>query len=90
MTQAKIDNNNIKTLIGQLNTDGVTPTLVKADPTTHAISADDNTTGSDLSGDIAKRDDNREPTQLAVSNADGITPVPLYVDSDGKLLIQST
>ena len=37
----------------------------------------------------ALRDDNFVPTLLAVSSVDGETPVVLYTDSEGKLLIDS-
>lgn len=77
-------------MLGALNTDGVTPTPVKADPSTHFIMTDDNTTGSDLSDAPAIRDANRVTGLMAVSEVDGVTPVPLYVDSDGKLLIDSS
>lgn len=39
----------------------------------------------------AKRDDNRVPSLLGVSNADGLTPLPVYVDSaTNRLLVSST
>ena len=84
------DQNRVPVMLGALSTDGVTPTPVKADPTTHFIETDDNTTGSDLSDPPAIRDANRVTGLMAVSEDDGVTPVPLYVDSDGKLLIDSS
>ena len=88
--QAKKDNNNVDTMLGLSSADGSTPSIVKADPTNHGMSVDDNTTGSDLSTtDDAKRDENSVPTILAVSESDGLTPVQLYVNADGKLLIDS-
>lgn len=90
MTEAKRDNNQIPTMTGVSNANGSTPTIIKADPTTHALQVDDNTTGSDLSGDNASRDDNSVPVLMGVSSVDGITPVPIYVDpANGKLLINS-
>lgn len=90
MTNAKIDNNGIKTALGTSSTDGVTPLLMYVDPTTHGVEIDDNTTGSDLSGDIAKRDQNSEPVILGVSSSDGLTPTPIYIESAAnKLLINS-
>ena len=47
------------------------------------------TSSSILNPQRALRDDNFVPTLLAVSDVDGETPVVLYVDSDGKLLIDS-
>ena len=76
-------------MLGALNTDGVTPTPVQADPTDHTIMTDDNTTGSDISDPPAIRDANRVTGLMAVSEVDGVTPVPLYVNSDGELLIDS-
>lgn len=90
MAESKFDNNNIPTMTGVLNTDGATPTLVKADLTTHELLTSDNTTGSDFGADNAARDNNGIPVLMAVSDVDGSSIVPLYVDSDGNLLIDST
>lgn len=90
MAEAKHDNNNITTMLGVLNTDGATPTNIKADPTTHILKSSDGTTGSDLGTDHAARDNNGVPVLMAVSSVDGSTTVPLYVDSSGNLLIKST
>lgn len=76
--------------MGVLNTDGATPTRVKIDPTTHILDIEDNTTGSDLGNDLAARDNSGVPVLIAVSSVDGVTPVPLYVNSSGQLLIQTT
>lgn len=90
MSQAKRDENRATTLIAALNTNGVTPNLVYSDPSTHAMSVDDNTTGSDFGVVNSIRDENRVVVATAVSSVDGITPVELYSDSLFKLLIQST
>ena len=90
MANAGKDGNFVSTMLGALNTDGTTPTPVKANASTHFIETDDNTTGSDLSDQPAVRDANHVVGMMAVSSADGVTPVPLYVDSDGKLLIDSS
>lgn len=90
MANAKHDNNQIPVAIGLLNTDGSTPTMIKANPSTNIMQVDDATTGSDLTGDDALRDDNRHTVLLATSSTDGSTPVPLYVNSSGQLLIDST
>lgn len=90
MVTAKIDNNNIPSIIGVLNTDGTTITLLKADPSMHSIDVNDDGGGSDLGGDDALSDDNKIRVLLAVSETDESTPVPLYIDTDGKLLIQTT
>lgn len=88
--EAKRDENNVTTITGVLNSDGETIVVVEADPTTHGLSVNNATTGSDNGPIEALRDENFVPTLLAVSGDDGETIVPLYVDSDGKLLIDET
>lgn len=90
MANAKRDENSVPTLIGVLNTNGTGIVLVKVDPTTHGLLISDNTTGSDHGPVNAARDENSVPTLLAVSSADGTTPIPVYADSSGNLLVQST
>lgn len=89
MANASRDDNNIPTLLGVLNTDGVTPTKVQVNATLHALKISDNTTGTDHGTDSAVRDENFVPVLMAVSSADGITPVEVYADSSGMLLINS-
>lgn len=84
------DENRIPTLSGTLNTDGLTPTAVKADPTTHRLKVSNGTTGSDHPTTNAQRDANRVPTLWGVSSADGVTPVSIYADSSGNLLVDTT
>lgn len=90
MATIKKDNNSVNIAAGVLNTDGETPTMLEADPSDHSLDVDDNTTGSDAGSNNASRDDNRVTTLLAVSSSDESTPVPLFVDSDGNLLVDST
>lgn len=90
MTEARKDGNMVPTLLGTLNTDGETPTLIAADPTSHGLEIEDNTTGSDLSDDIASRDNNGEPVLMAVSSSDGITPVAVYANASNQILIDSS
>lgn len=78
MTQAGRDQNNEPTLILASGSDGVTPVQVQADPTTHGLVIDDDTTGSDHGRAIAVRDQNGVPVLMAVSSADGVTPVEVY------------
>ena len=90
MTQARKDNNKVDTMLGTLNSDGITPTLIEANPTSHGLVISDNTTGTDQSSvKSAKRDDNYVPALLVASETDGITPVQLYVNSSGQLLVDS-
>lgn len=77
-------------MLAVLGTDGVTPTPVTIAPATHALGVDDDTTGSDNGPADAVKDGNYVSSLMAVSSADGVTPVVLYTDADGKLLIDST
>lgn len=92
MSNAKRDQNNVPTKLALLNTDGETVTLIAANPSTHTLSVDNDTNGSDNGPtDVrALRDENFVPVMMALSDADGETLVPLYVDADGKLLIDET
>ena len=90
MANAAKDNNGVPTLIGASSADGSTPVRVKVDAGTNIIQTDDDTTGSDLSGDVAGRDDNGVPFLMGVSEVDGVTPVEIYVNASGELLIDST
>lgn len=88
MTEIKKDNNQVPVLAGVLNTDGVTPTLVKVTPTTHITQISDGSTGSDFGKDLAARD-NSGHTVACASDTDG-NIIPLYVDSSGNLLVKTT
>lgn len=90
MADAKRDDNQEPTILGTSNADGSTLVRIKVDATTHVLQVDDNTTGSDLSGDNALRDNNLVTVLMGVSSVDGVTPVQIYADpSNGKLLINS-
>lgn len=89
MAEAKKDNNSVDTLIATLNTSALTPTGVKINPTNNSLKVIDGTTGSDFGGTIAGRDNNSVPVMMAVSSADN-TPIVLYCDSNGQLLVQTT
>ena len=88
MTNAKLDNNSVPVSEGVLNTDGATPKMFEANPTTHVLDVLDGTTGSDFGNDWAARDDNAKTTALATDASGNI--IPLYVDSSGNLLVKST
>lgn len=90
MTNATRDNNNVPAILAVLNTDGETVTPVEINPTTHGLSVDNASTGADNGPTHALRDENFVTTLLAVSDVDGVTPVALYVDANGKLLIDET
>lgn len=77
-------------MLAMLNTDGTTIKNVVADPTAHTLDILDGTTGTDHGPTVSRHDNNHVPVGVAVSNADGKTPVVLYADSTGALLVQST
>jgi hypothetical protein len=81
------DDNQVPVIAGVLNTDGITPTRIKIDPSTHVLQVSDGATGSDLGNDIAARDDNGNPVLIATDASNNI--IPLYVDSNGRLLIEA-
>lgn len=87
---ALIDENGRQSMIASLNTDGVTRVTVKGEPTLHALEIMDGTSGTDFGLDNALIDENGRFSLYAVSSADGVTRVPLYTDSSGYLLVQST
>lgn len=90
MANAITDENNAKGMIAALNTDGETIKRLIANPTTHGLSVSNGTTGSDAGPTYALHDDSGVPSLMAASSSDGTTPVPLYADSSGNLLVQST
>lgn len=95
MATAKIDENGRATMTALLNTDGRTVTNVCADPTDHSLCVDDNTTGSNNGGTYVRPDENTKqfaaaPGLFALSSAGDGALVALYVDSNGKLLVDSS
>ncbi len=100
MADASRDENNVPTLLAALNTDGVTPVRVQASPVNHGLEVSDDTIGSDHGVANAVRDANFIPVLLAVSNQtitvngisyiQGVTPVEVYADSSGNLLVDSS
>jgi len=90
MSNAAKDQNGVSTLLGVLDTDGETLVRVKVNVSSNnSLQVDDNTTGSDNGPSISPRDDNFVPALIAVSSVDGVTPVVVYADTNGKLLIDS-
>ena len=89
MANAQRDGNNVPSILAALDTDGQTLIPVQINPANFALKVDDNTTGIDNGPATALRDENFIPTKMGVSSVDGITPVVLYADSSGKLLIDS-
>ncbi len=92
MVNAYRDENNRPTMTAILNSDGLSITAVKANPATNnSLKVDDNTTGTDQGnhGGVAKIDENGVSVMTVLSSDNDGTIIELYVDSDGKLLIDS-
>jgi len=62
---------------------------LQANASTHGLKASDSTSGTDHGRTVAYRDENSVPVFMAVSSVDGVTPVEVYADSSGNLLINS-
>lgn len=90
MANANRDNNYVTTALAVLNTDGSTTKNIAADPSTNCILCVNGDSGSDNGPTNAARDSNAVPILMATSSADGITPVAVYADSNGKLLIKTS
>lgn len=86
----KRDNNFKPMLLGTSNADGKTVVAIAVNPTNHALKALDGSTGSNFPFVNAQRDANRVTSFWGVSSSDGVTPVPIYCDTSGNLLIKST
>lgn len=92
MTNAYKDQNNVPTLIAASKNDGTTIVRIQANATNHGLIVDDASTGSDNGNNDgnAARDENFVPVLIAVSSADGVTPVEVYGDPvTGALLVDS-
>lgn len=90
MGRAFKDQNHVSTLLGALNTDGVTPIAVEVTASLNALNISNGTSGTDHGTTNAQRDINRIPVLIGVSALDGISPVEVYADSSGNLLVRST
>lgn len=90
MANAYIDENGVSTITALLQSDGKTIVRVKVNYQTNGLKMSNGTSGSVTPPIEAPRDENGNTVTMGVSSGDGITPVPLYADSDGNLLIQTT
>ena len=99
MTNAKRDENNVHTMIAALDSDGTTIKNVVVDVTIHGLKVEDSSTGTGFGVVNAIRDENGVPVLMGVSSTtatvdgidyvEGVTPVTIYVNSAGSLLIDS-
>lgn len=75
---SQLDSNYVRTLIATADSDGVSPVILYANPTTHALLIDDDSTGVSYGTGQAPRDKNSIPCILAANSSDGITAVSIY------------
>lgn len=90
MSNASKDDNAVSTLIAVDSSDGQAIIPVQANPARNRIIVSAGTAGTDLGPENANHDENAVPTLLAVSSVDGVTPVVVYADSDGRLLVDNS
>lgn len=90
MTNASRDQNFVPTMLGVLSTNGAVVVPIRVTPSNHVLHVSDGNTGNDHGPKNALRDENNVPTFLGVSSSDFSTPVAVYSDGNGKLLIQSS
>lgn len=88
MSNAALDVNSRQTAIARLETNGITPIRLTANPATGALGITTNTVGAVAPENWAGTDENGRTTWFAVSENDGVTPVALQCDSSGNLLIK--
>lgn len=89
MANAKRDENNVPTILGTLNTDGISLVRIKINPANGAMKVDNDATGTYISRTNDLRDENEVPAMMGVSSSDNKTPTLVYADSSGNLLINS-
>ena len=90
MANSKKDDNNVNTLLGTLQSDGITLVNIKINPVNGAMKVIDSSAGTYISRTNDLRDDNDVPAMLGVSSTDNKTPILVCADSNGNLLIKST
>lgn len=83
------DGNGTHTLI-TVETDGKTLINIQADPVTHALHVSNGASGSDNGPTTSFHDASHIAILMATSNADGRTPVAVYGDTSGNLLVEAT
>ena len=90
MANAPRDENRITVMQAVLQSDGVTITPVQGNASNKSLKVDNNTTGTSQATILNDpRDGNYRVAFWATSSVDGVTPVAVYCDSSGKLLINS-
>lgn len=88
MQNAYHDNNHTPTLIA-VETDGQTLVNIEGDPVTHILHTSNGISGSDNGPSVSRHDASHVSVLMATSNVDGKTPIVIYGDSLGNLLVDS-
>lgn len=83
------DKNGTPTLLA-VQSDGTTLLNILTDPSTHRLAVSNGTSGSDNGPSVSRHDSNNMHILMATSSADGSTPVAVYANSIGQLLVEST
>lgn len=83
---AKRDQNHVATKLGVLFSDGTTLVPIATNPATGAVLVNNLDTLQVAVTEEARRDENFVHVLLGVNSVDGST-IPVYVDSNGKVLI---
>ena len=89
MAQAKRDENQVTMGMGVTDDVSLTPENLLVDPSTFELEIDIlvDATLPAVTGPSQKRDGNYKPMAYAY---DGTNPVPLYVDANGRLIVDIT
>jgi hypothetical protein len=100
MANAKKDQNGVSTMIAALNTNGTSIVNVKINPSNHGVKVNDASTGTGFGRVVVLHDNNHVPTMAGVASTtvtvnginyiQGVTPVLIYADSSGSLLVDSS
>lgn len=80
------DQNSVVALLGTFQ--GIATPILATN--LHRLKVSDGVSGTDTGPLNAPRDRNQRPALIATSSADGKTPVVVYADASGNLLIKST
>lgn len=82
------DQNHVPAKMGVLFSDGVTLVPIAIDSVTGGFKANVTDTIGFVPGSIDFRSDNYRPCWMAQNSVDG-TPIPIFVDADGAILIDT-
>ena len=88
-SNASKDDNGTNSLIGALNTSGELIVTVLSNPSTHKLYIADGLTGANYGGGVSLKDNNFATSLTGVSYVDGKTPVVIFCDINGNLLVDS-